>query len=138
LSRITVIVLALLALAGCAPVARPSACLLPGQTRLVIAKLFFGRDVPGRGPVTDAEWSDFVARVVSANFPDGFTVVDAEGEAIDQQTDRLLSEPTKILIAAADPDSEPATRIATVINAYRREFHQQSVGVVTDVECGAF
>ncbi len=126
-------------LAGCAAPARQrSACLLPGQSPLIIAKMFFGRDVPNREPVSDAEWSEFVTRVVVANFPDGFTVIDAEGEGLDPRTNKLLREPTKILIAAADPESEPAARVAAVINAYRKQFNQRSVGVVTALECGAF
>ena len=89
-------------LAGCAAGPKPrSVCLLPGQSPLIIAQLFFGRDVPGRGPVTDSEWSEFATRVVVANFPDGFTVIDAEGEGVDPNTNKLLREPTKIVIGSA-------------------------------------
>ncbi len=34
--------------------------------------LFFGRNIVGRLPLTDTEWADFAARVVTLNLPDGF------------------------------------------------------------------
>jgi hypothetical protein len=113
-------------------------CPLPGQDRYTIAKLFFGRDIPGRAPLTDAEWDDFAARVVTAQFPDGFTVVDGSGQWYDQGSGKLVHEQTKILIVAADPDSDLRTRIGGVINAYRTQFSQRSVGVVTGEACAAF
>jgi len=46
-----------------------SACLLPQQKPMLVAELFFGRNIAGRAPVSEAEWDDFVARVVTAEFP---------------------------------------------------------------------
>ncbi len=113
-------------------------CPLPGQQPLAIAELFFGRDVPGRGPVTDAEWSDFAVRIIAQEFPDGFTVFDGEGQWLDQQSNRIIREPSKVLVAAADPESDLKSRIGAVVEAYRAEFHQRSVGVITHTACAAF
>lgn len=101
-------------------------------------EVFFGRDIPGRKPLTEAEWSDFVARVVTAQFPDGFTVFDGEGQWLDQRTGLTVREKSKILLAAADPESDLAARIGAVTDAYRKEFQQQSVGVMTSAACGVF
>src|SRR5207248_11757229 len=51
-----------------------SACLLPQQKPMLVAELFFGRNIAGRPPVSDAAWDDSVARVVTPNFPDRLTV----------------------------------------------------------------
>jgi len=101
-------------------------------------ELFFGKEIGGRGPLTDAEWSDFSARIISQQFPDGFTVLDGDGQWLDQRSGQMVREKSKILLAAADPDSNLAARIGAVTDAYRKEFHQQSVGVLTSTACGAF
>ena len=127
------------ALAGCSLAGKPRAlCPVPSTTPYATVELFFGRDIPGRGPLTEAEWADFAARVVTRQFPDGFTVFDGEGQWYDQRTGALIREKSKILLAAADPDSDLASRIGAVTSAYRQEFHQQSVGVLTGQACGAF
>src|SRR5205823_892320 len=58
----------------------PYTCLLPSEQRMLVAELFFGRNVRGRGPVTEAEWAEFAAQVVTPNFPDGFTAFDGHGQ----------------------------------------------------------
>lgn len=128
------------ALAGCSAAGKPriAACPLPSEQNFTIIQLFFGRDIPGRGPLTEAEWSDFAAKAITEQFPDGFTVLDGEGQWFDQSTGRLVHEPSKILLAAADPDSDLAARIGAVTNAYRARFHQKSVGVITANACAAF
>ena len=140
--RRTIVLACALALAACDTLAPKQAaaplCPLPGQERYTIAQLFFGRDIPGRGPLTDAEWDDFAARTITPQFPDGFTVLDGAGQWSDQASGKLLHEPTKILLVAADPESDVKTRIGSVIAAYRRQFKQRSVGVITSEACAAF
>ena len=117
----------------------PSACLLPAQKPMLVAELFFGRNISGRTPVSEAEWADFVAQVITPNFPDGFTVFDgALGQSRDPQTGVITREPPKILLAAAYPRPDLKDRVAAVIEAYRARFPQKSVGLLTRWECGAF
>ncbi len=140
--RHIIVLLCALGLAACGTLAPKQAaaplCPLPGQERYAIGQLFFGRDIPGRGPLTDAEWDDFAARSITPQFPDGFTVMDGAGQWYDQGSGKLIHEQTKILVVAADPDSDLKTRIGSVITAYRTEFKQRSVGVITSEACGAF
>ena len=140
--RNIIILLCALSLAACDSFGPKQAaaplCPLPGQDRYTIAQIFFGRDIPGRGPLTDAEWDSFAARSVTAQFPDGFTVMDGSGQWYDQSSGKLIHEQSKILLVAADPDSDLRTRIGSVINAYRTQFKQRSVGVITSEACGAF
>src|SRR5258708_15618831 len=84
--------LALFAAAGCA---QSPACLLPSEKPMVLAQLFFGRDIPGRLPLTDAEWSGFAAQVISREFPHGFTVLDGDRQWLDPQTNVISREPTQ-------------------------------------------
>ncbi len=134
------IVLLLCVLTGCGALPRDNrqTCLLPNQRPLVVAELFFGRNIPGREPLSDIEWETFAQKVIADNFPDGFTVLDTEGGWLDPRSGKLAREPGKLLIVAADPSSEPAQRIGTVVETYRRQFRQQSVGVVTQQTCAAF
>jgi hypothetical protein len=130
--------LALLSLAGCATLPQPYSCLLPGEERMLVAELFFGRGIKGRAPLSDAEWSEFAATAITANFPGGFTVFDGEGQWRNPRTGMILRDPTKILLVAAPPTPDLAHRLAAVIDTYKVQFHQQSVGLVTRDACAAF
>ena len=105
---------------------------------MLAAELFFGRAIRGHAPLNDAEWAGFATRIVTPNFPDGFTVVDGEGQWRNPRTGRISSEPTRVLLVAARPTSDVARRLVAVINAYKAEFHQQSVGLITREVCAAF
>ena len=41
--------------------------------------VYFGRNRPDGGTVSDAEWEAYLDSVVTPRFPAGFTVVEAEG-----------------------------------------------------------
>jgi len=128
---IRALLLALL-LAGCA--AHPEiACLQPRERPMVEIKLFFGR-----GDVSDAEWADFAATTITQRFPDGFTILDGEGEWRESASAAPGHERTKILLVAAPPSADLGDRVAAVQAAYRTRFHQRSVGLVTSAVCGDF
>jgi hypothetical protein len=130
-------VLVLLWLAGCAS-REDASCVLPSQQKMAVAELFFGRDVPNRGPVSDAEWSDFAARTIAASFPDGFTSFDGDGQWRNPRTNDIARERTKILLVAVAPSPDLGRRLEVVMAEYRRRFDQVSVGVITDEACAAF
>jgi len=132
-----------LALAGCvgpASQARPSyACLLPMEQRMLVAELFFGRDKSGRQVVSDAAWSDFLASVVTPQFPDGLTVFDGYGQWRNPATGVIGRSPgVKIVLIAVPRSPDLAGRLSAVIEAYKGRFAQQSVGVITRDSCAAF
>jgi Protein of unknown function (DUF3574) len=128
-------------LAACASGSEPPPsyqCLLPGEKRILVAEVLFGRDIPGRAPLGEAEWGAFAAGTITANFPDGFTVFDAEGQWRNPATGRIARQPTKVLLVAAPRGPDLAPRLSVVIEAYKARFHQQSVGVITRDSCAAF
>jgi hypothetical protein len=118
--------------------AQPYACLLPAEKRMLVAELFFGRDIVGRAALNDAEWRAFAAEIVTPNFPDGFTAFDAEGQWRNPATGAVARQPTKVLLVAAPRTADLAPRLSAVMEAYKARFRQQSVGIVTRDSCAAF
>jgi len=105
---------------------------------MLVAELFFGRGIKGRQPLTDAEWAEFTAQTITPNFPDGFTVFDGEGQWRNPQTGQIAGGRTKILRVAAKQEPDLARRLSAVIDAYKTQFHQQSVGIITRASCAGF
>ena len=106
---------------------------------MLVAELFFGRDKDGRLNVSDAEWSDFLASVVTPSFPDGLTVFDGYGQWRNPATGVIGRSPrVKIVLIAAKRAPDLAPRLSAVIDAYKTRFHQQSVGVITRDSCASF
>ena len=103
-----------------------------------VVHLFFGRAIPGRAPLTNREWSRFAADVLTPNFPDGFTAYDADGQWRNDTRHKIVRERSKVVIIATDPGSDMAQRLTAVTDAYRRQFHQLSVGVISETSCAAF
>jgi hypothetical protein len=106
---------------------------------MLVAELFFGRDRAGRKVVSDAEWSDFLATVVTPNFPDGLTVFDGYGQWRNPATGLIGRSPrVKVVLIAAKRSPDLAGRLTAVIDSYKARFHQQSVGILTRDSCAAF
>jgi Protein of unknown function (DUF3574) len=127
-------------LAACVPYRETPepACVLSAQQPMLVAELFFGRAIPGRTPLSEAEWQVFTAEIVAPNFPDGFTAFDAEGQWRNPATGVVSSALTKVLLVAARRAPDLAMRLSAVIEAYKARFRQQSVGVITRDSCAAF
>jgi hypothetical protein len=101
-------------------------------------ELMFGRNVRGRLGVSDTAWTRFLAREITSRFPDGLTVLDAAGQWRDPAGGRLEREPSKLVIIVTANDAPVADKIAAIAAAYKRRFHQRSVGVVTSEVCASF
>ena len=117
---------------------QPYMCLLPTEKRMLVAEVFFGRDIAGRAPLSEAEWRAFAAETITPNFPDGFTAFDAEGQWRNPATGTIARQPTKVLLVAAPRTPDLAPRLSSVIEAYKARFRQQSVGIITRDSCAAF
>ena len=122
-------------LAACTP---PSTCLLPGQQPMTQINLYFGRDVKGRPPVTEAEWARFASHDLAARFPDGFTVLDANGQWLNTATHHTAHEASKLVQIITPGSPDLAQRVQAVVDAYKARFRQDSVGVVVGPRCAAF
>lgn len=134
--RCCIAAVGLMALAGCA-MPHPGACLLPTQKPMLSVDLYFGRDIAGRAALSDAEWADFAARVITPQFPGGFTVLDASGQWLNPQTGTITQEPSKLVRAIVPAGGNISARVKAVSLAYRQRFHQLQVGIVSAPVCAA-
>jgi hypothetical protein len=118
--------------------AQDTGCPFAGQKPMLVTQLFFGRSIPRRGPVTTSEWNRFLREHVTTLFPDGFTVYDGYGQWLNPKTQAISRDPTKVVVIASADTPEVHSKVAELSEAYRRLFHQESVGVLSLTECGAF
>ena len=120
---------ALAALAAPA-LAQPS-CTPPQRAMLDIELML------GRTKASEARWQRFLAREVTPRFPDGLTVYETTGQWRDPATKVIAREKSRVLriIAPADTAQE---KITVVADAYKAQFRQKSLGIVTREVCASF
>jgi Protein of unknown function (DUF3574) len=109
-----------------------------GQQPTLTAELFFGRNIGQRHAVTEAAWSRFLAAEITPRFPDGLTVVDATGQWRDKKRSMLVRERSKLVLLTLRPGPPDQAKIAAIVAAYKRRFHQQSVTVLVRPACISF
>ncbi len=104
----------------------PVAACARGDTALVRDIVYFGRNRPGGGSVSDTEWQGFLNEVVTPRFPAGLTVVEATGQwkgqsgVVEQERSEIVT-----LLHAGD---EPARRsVAEIAAEYKGRFQQEAV-----------
>jgi hypothetical protein len=121
------------ALAACAQPGAPPVCTAPLKPAVAI-DLYFGREKPGGGEVTDAEWAVFLAEVVTAHFPDGLSVFDASGQ-YREPSGRIVRERSKRLVVIVFDSPAHRLRLDRIIDAYKTRFGQYSVFRVEQPVC---
>jgi len=115
----------------------PQACAPPAQS-MVSAELLFGRNIGDRLGVSDAAFADFLAREVTPRFPDGLTVVDARGQWRDTDRNRIVREPSKLVMLTFPDDAARRENLAAIVEAYKKRFRQQSVLMSLRASCVTF
>jgi hypothetical protein len=133
-------VIAAAALAACATtpprtasVSPPHAC-PTGQSRATTAELVFGRNIGESLGVSDEDWRRFIDQDVTPRFPDGFSVMDVQGQWR-ASNGKLIREPSKVLYLILDGGPDDGAKIAHIRDAYKQRFKQESVLLVTRVAC---
>src|SRR3954464_14801455 len=91
----------------------------------------------GRGKASDARWRAFLAREVTPRFPDGLTVYETTGQWRDPTTQKVAREKSRVLRIIAPANTAPE-KIAAVTDAYKQQFRQKSIGIVTREVCASF
>lgn len=89
--------------------------------------LYFGRDIPGGGQVSDQEWKAFSDSVISGYFPEGYTEWEARGRWKDTKTGITITEPTRVVTFLGKRTKQRSRNIDSIAQRYLRRFHQQSV-----------
>jgi hypothetical protein len=108
-----------------APAPAASLC-APGDTALVRDLVYFGRNRPDGGAVSDAEWLGFLDSVVTPSFPNGFTIVEGVGRW-KGQSGAVERERSAIITFLHTGSTADRDRVAYVAGEYKRRFHQEAV-----------
>ena len=100
-------------------------------------ELYMGRSTADGDIVSDQEWDSFLADTVTPRFPDGLTVLDAEGQWRNSKG-RILKEQSVVLVILAPPGDEGRQLIDEISDQYQRQFDQESVLQVQGATCVSF
>jgi hypothetical protein len=124
----------ILVLCSCA--AGPLPACRTGESALVLDTLYFGTASPA-GPVSAEQWRSFVERVVSVEFPKGYTVLRAEG-AWRGENGQLQREDSYVVQLVHEDVAEAGQSIGRIISRYKQEFQQEAVLRVRASTCASF
>jgi len=100
-------------------------------------ELMFGRNIGNHVGVGEAAWSRFLAREITPRFPNGLTVLNALGQSRETEHGRVVREPSKLVIIVTDETSVD-DKIESIVVAYKQQFSQRSVAVISQPVCAAF
>ena len=118
--------------------AQPALSCAGTQKPGTVIELMFGRNIAGRVGVTEAKWARFLDREITPRFPDGLSVYDVRGQWRDAKRNVIVREPSKIVMIAIPGGLADDTPVQQIIAAYKRQFRQQSVGLLVRPACIAF
>ncbi|MFT3787598.1 MAG: DUF3574 domain-containing protein [Tepidisphaeraceae bacterium] len=120
------LVLSLALLSGCESMS-PS---VAGPVFRVETQLFLGLGLNEGGTITDAAFQKFVDAEVAPRFPDGFTILDAQGEW--REGSKAYREPSRVLIVLHDGSPDASAKLEAIRTAYKAQFRQSAVLRIDD------
>ena len=135
LAMLVCLVFSAIAAAACSGTGAPSCP--EGTDRFVEYRLFMGRAGQDGEVVDDTAWDSFLGDTVTPRFPDGLTVVDAQGQWRGSE-ELIQKERSKVLTILASPGDDGRRLIDEISHEYKRRFGQESVLQVIDDACVAF
>ncbi len=116
--------------AGCRPQAARTApaIVFPTPEAWIQTELFFGLTRRDRSVISEERWRRFLDGALTPAFPDGFTVVAAEGEYLDAQQG-LHREPARVVILLYPQQHamQNEAKIRAIISRYMTDFDQEAV-----------
>lgn len=102
------------------------------------AELVFSRvSADGTDGVSETDFGKFLDREVSPRFPEGLTVVDAEGRWT-PPAGSMIREPAKMVMIVLPGRPDDGHKLEAVRAAYKTEYHQPSVLVMTHGDCVSY
>jgi hypothetical protein len=101
-----------------------SAC---SQQRMIETSLYFGQSKPGGGMVSAKEWTAFKENYISKVFKEGSTVVSVDGNWMDTDTKKLITEPTYVVLYYYKKSATVSRQIDSLRYWYKTLYQQQSV-----------
>jgi hypothetical protein len=120
-----------------APAAAAVLACTVGDTALVRDVVYFGRNRPDGGTVSDADWRRFLDEVVTPLFPSGLTVVDATGQWRGE-SGKVEQEQSEVVTVFHAGDEASRRAVADVATEYKRRFRQEAVLRERSATCARF
>jgi hypothetical protein len=134
--------IALISAIGCSPTLAQTDAAAPGPTcrqgssAMARTELIFGSERKALPPVTDAEWQSFVDDEIAQRFPDGFTLLDGQGEW--RGSRGVVREKSHVLILFHPSSQEQDEKIEALRSIYEKRFGQDSVARADGLDCVGF
>ena len=107
-----------------------------GEVLLQRSTLYFGAARPDGGVVDDARWAQFLADVVTPEFPDGMTWFDAQGQW--RGSSDIVHEHARLVVLLHASDVATQRRVNSIAEQYKRRFAQESVLQERVAACARF
>lgn len=125
-------------LLGCRP-AQPAAVAptpgcAPGGMAQVREQLYFGRGLRDGGEVSDSAWRRFLETEMMPRFPDGLTLLEADGQWRGQ-AGATIRERSWVLVLYHRGEQTTEDAVRAVIEAYKAAFAQEAVLRDRDMTC---
>jgi hypothetical protein len=111
--------------AAAVPAPAVAACAAEGSA-MVRDVIYFGRNRPDGGIVSDADWQMFLNEVVTPRFPAGLTVVHAVGQW-KGESGVVEQERSEMVTLMHDGGADARTAVADLAAEYKRRFRQEAV-----------
>lgn len=96
--------------------------------KFIRTELYFGRNKPTGGTVSDTDWQAFVDDFVTPRFPDGLTILDADGQW--KGKDGSIAREQSMVIVLLYPRKVRKTmnaKIEEIRSEYKKRFAQEAV-----------
>ncbi len=102
--------------------------ILNTSEKFIRTELYFGRNIPTGGTVSESDWQKFVDEVVTPRFPDGLTVLDADGQWRGKDGS-IAREESKVIVLLYPRKDRKAmnAKIEEIRTEYKKRFAQEAV-----------
>ncbi len=118
-------------LAACASNTAPPCA--GGQQAALLDTLYFGTARP-HGAVTPQEWDSFVRDEIAPRLPQGFSLMDAQGQW--RNADGGMAHEASHVLQVAHPDDARSERaLVEIVDLYKARFAQEAVLRISAAAC---
>jgi hypothetical protein len=89
--------------------------------------LYFGQSKPDGSAITEVEWTHFKENEISKVFKEGATILTGTGTWYDTASNKLISEPTYVVVYFYKHSRLMSKKIDSLRSLYKTLFNQQSI-----------
>jgi Protein of unknown function (DUF3574) len=100
-------------------------------------ELLFGTQRKDAPPVSEEDWTEFLAAEVTPRFPDGLTVFTGQGQWR-AAGHAIIKETSRMLVIWYEDTNNAIARIEAIRAAYKKRFSQASVLRADGESCVSF